>query len=135
MLLIRNRLVIQGLLAEARAAVLTFILYLRPSDTLSLHGKRLTPPPLAGPARSRLWSVGLRFQEDAISSKTGVFDERMLIDNPMYPWTGPMLATIKETSGLNSPLFPATYATWAKAFSDAAQLEQLQVLGTPFFTG
>ena len=54
-----SRLVIQGLLVEAHATKLTLTPYLWPSETLSLRGEHLTPLPLAGPARSRFWSVGL----------------------------------------------------------------------------
>ena len=42
-----------------------------------------------------------------------------------------LLAAIKKTSCLNSPLFPTTYAKWVKAFRDTARLEQFPVLGNP----
>ena len=72
------RLVMMQCFEAAQAVALTFVLYLRPSETLGLTATCLAPPsPLGGLATDK-WCVTLPPAETGVASKTGEFDRSLL---------------------------------------------------------
>ena len=64
----------------------TFVLYLRPSETLGLTAPCLAPPSQLGRTATSKWCVTLHPSEAKAMSKTGEFDCSMLVDNPDFPF-------------------------------------------------
>ena len=116
---------------EARATVLAFALYLRPSEVL-----RLTIRSLVAPASSDLidkgrWSVLLHPFEDGVSSKTRAFDESMFADSPAFPFLPQLmqcLASRKGDPGV-TPVFGTAYRLWTSRFQESVATARLEAAG------
>ena len=109
------------------AVMLQFILYLRPCDVLSLCREELVPPlPLSMGGLGR-WSVLLHRQEMGEPSKTGVFDEAMVLDNTEYDDLDQVWAALRSRSG--TKLFPMSYDEYANGFTRAIEALQYGPLG------
>ena len=75
----------------AVATLLTFTLYLRPSECLRLRAFQLIPPsPELGGAPAK-WSVVVAAAELKVPSKTGEFDATVVLDRPELAWMHPYL--------------------------------------------
>ena len=63
------------------ATALTFVLYTRPSETLRLTVGCIIKPMSSGPQHMHQMAVVLNSSELGIGSKTGQFDESLVLDN------------------------------------------------------
>ena len=86
---------------------------------------------MGGAANLRVWSVILHPQEQGSPSKTGEFDETLLLDNPEFVWMGAMLTLMKAKVHPSQRLVSLTYQSLAHLFQVAAMAVNLQALGPP----
>jgi hypothetical protein len=123
-----------GQVMEALASIITFTLYLRPSECLRLQGKLITAPAQA-PRRvqdgqGQMWPLLLHPQEGGDTSKTGRVDESLLADNPLFPWLPQVLGLLKAKFP-HSLVFNFGQAQWGRALKGAASACGLTALGDP----
>ncbi len=132
---IASAMAFQGALQEARATVMTFVHYLRPSEALRVSRGCLIPPVAASglhaAARRPAWSVILHPFEEGTPSKTREFDETLLVDNPEFGFMADVLALMRG-GALYEPALETTYSKWTAAFARAvATLGGLTRFGPP----
>ncbi|CAK0905964.1 unnamed protein product, partial [Prorocentrum cordatum] len=116
----------QRVLAELTAVA--FALYLRPSEALSLTTNSLVPPSVLHGGPRGTWSATLHPREAGVSSKTGVYDDSLLVDSPAFPWLPGLFQKLLRERPKNSPLFPVTHSEWNAKFAAAARDSGLQPL-------
>jgi len=102
----------RGLLVYAWLTALTFALYLRPREALDLVQSQLIPPGLTTATNMHYWCVVLHMFERQTPSKTGVFDESLLVDSVCFPWLANLVAELRRRTPVGHRLFPVTYAQW-----------------------
>ncbi|CAK0810952.1 unnamed protein product, partial [Prorocentrum cordatum] len=129
--LVADWMVANGFLAAARATVLTFALYLRPSETLSSRVKSVARPVRASPRHLSKYSILLLPAELEARSKTKDSDISILLDNPEPSWVDQMLDRLVEGRAVDAPLFPLDMRSWARAFQQAGAALGLGALGPP----
>ena len=83
----------EGRQEHAVALILSFICYLRPGELEGLTHEQLVAPTAAGGERYSQWGLLLFPEEGNRASKTGKFDEAILIDH--CQWVYEFLAQIK----------------------------------------
>ncbi|CAK0790921.1 unnamed protein product, partial [Prorocentrum cordatum] len=123
-----------GETTAAAATAVCFALYLRPAELLSLTREQVIPPAEgAPPGRTFLnfWSVVLHPMECAQPSKTGVYDEGLLLDSPEFTWLPPLLQALRARAAPGGRVFDMSYNQWALVFRRAATALHLGVLGPP----
>ena len=77
--------VLQNRVLEALAFILGFLTYLRPGALVGLSAASLIPPtPLLGRAT---WGIVVSPTEEGKPTKTGEWDQSLLLDNPDFDWT------------------------------------------------
>ena len=82
-----------------------FNTYIRPSEALKLRNQDVVRTSNLG----LQWAINLNSSEEAETSKVGMEDESILLDNPMMNYLGPALQRLSQ--GLpNAPLFNMKYA-------------------------
>ena len=129
---IANWMVLHGALEMAVLTVLTFVLYLRPSEALRLRHGDLVAPSRRGAQNLRKWSVVLHPQEGGTASKTGQFNESLLLDNVEFEWMGGVLRGLHRPGARDLEVFAnVTYSEWARSFRQAGHDLGLQALGPP----
>jgi integrase len=130
LVLILNSMIRLGYVVAAHTTMLTFALYLRPSETLRILVRHLVAPVRTGRQKSKFWSIVLHPQERGCPSKTGAYDETIVLDNEEYPYLDRLLkkASVRHA---DSPLFDMTYCQWVREFSEAAQAAQLPFADDP----
>ena len=102
----------RGLVVYAWLTALTFALYLRPREALDLVQSQLIPPGFTTATRMHVWCVVLHMFERQTPSKTGVFDESLLVDSACFPWMTILVAELHRRTPAGHRLFPVTYAQW-----------------------
>jgi len=122
----------QGHVAEARRTVLMFAVYCRPSEALRLRVGDVVPPqPSLGGISGTRWSLVLNPIERGSSSKTGEYDESIVLDNDDYAFLSPLLRAMTTGRRADEQLLPGDYQTWAGVFGAAGVALRLQELGPP----
>ncbi|CAK0903427.1 unnamed protein product, partial [Prorocentrum cordatum] len=119
----------RGLVVYARLTALTFGLYLRPRETLDLAQSQLIPPGFTTATAMHHWCVVLHLFERQTPSKTGVFDESLLVDSTCFPWMPGLVQELHRRTPAGHRLFPVTYAQWNYHFKAVVVELGLQVLG------
>jgi len=97
----------EGQWAEAVAVVASVVFYLRPGELARLLVRSLVPPlASAGPSHVR-WTLVMHEQESEFSkpSKTGVFDESLILDLAKHQFLAPVLAKLVAGRPALAPLF------------------------------
>ena len=120
---------------------LTFEMYYRPNEPLSLRAQDLVPP-VTGARAGTSWSLNLHRREHAVASKTEEFDEAMQLDLERQVALGPALAAILESrygphwrqavlkrSAAPPPLFTIGADDAVKAFNRAVKALKLGSVG------
>ncbi|CAK0857324.1 unnamed protein product [Prorocentrum cordatum] len=102
--LVADWVVSSGLVAAAQAIVLTFILYLRPSETLSLRVGSIVRPVKSGPRHLIKYSV--------LRSETKNYGVSLLLDNPEFGWIDRVLNRLVEGRPADSPVFALDMRSW-----------------------
>ncbi|CAE8674891.1 unnamed protein product [Polarella glacialis] len=97
--------------------------YFRPSEVLNLTVKQVMPPARkAGRAYAKAWGIVLAPAEDEKPTKTGQFDDSVLIGDIQHEWLGPILALLIKNKTPEDKLFPSlSLASYERLFRDAMQ--------------
>ncbi len=111
----------------AAAVMMQFVLYLRPGEVLSIRARDLQAPLPRHSGGLAHWSVLLHPAEAGVASKTGVFDEAMVMDNPDYLDLVQVWRRLKREK--SEMLFPFSYSRYAKVFSEAVERLDLAKIG------
>ena len=127
--LIVETLCSRGLVVYAWLTALTFGLYLRPREALDLVQSQLIPPGFTTATAMHHWCVVLHLFERQTPSKTGVFDESLLVDSPCFPWMPSLVQELHRRTPAGHRLFPVTYTQWNYHFKAVVADLGLQVLG------
>ena len=126
--MIIRQLITMGERTVAELTAVAFALYLRPSEALSLTTDSLVRPSSLHGGPQGTWSVTLHPREAGVSSKTGVYDDSLLIDGPAFPWMPDLLAKLLRSRSPGAKLFDVSYNTWNAKFAQAARAAGLQPL-------
>ena len=78
--MIAQRMILFGNHLMAFASLLAFALSLRPSELLAVLARHVVRPS----HRSGAWTLILHPRELLVPSKTGVYDETVMLDNPQF---------------------------------------------------
>ena len=106
--------VLQNRVLEALAFILGFLTYLRPGALVGLSAASLIPPtPLLGRAT---WGIVVSPTEEGKPTKTGEWDQSLLLDNPDFDWLDGPLRELFEGRDPRGSLWPFDMATYGKAF-------------------
>ncbi|CAK0808579.1 unnamed protein product [Prorocentrum cordatum] len=119
----------RGLVVHAWLTALTFGLYLRPREALDLVQSQLIPPGFTTATAMHHWRVVLHLFERQTPSKTGAFDESLLVDSSCFPWMPSLVQELHRRTPAGHRLFPVTYAQWNYHFKAVVAELGLQVLG------
>ncbi|CAK0856156.1 unnamed protein product [Prorocentrum cordatum] len=122
-------MVTNGFEAAATASVLAFILYLRPSELLSLRVISVVRPVKSGPRHLSKYSILLFPAELEARSKTKDYDISLLLDNPEFGWMEQVLDRLVLGRHPEQPLFALSMKSWTRAFSLASAALDLEILG------
>ncbi|CAK0887025.1 unnamed protein product, partial [Prorocentrum cordatum] len=122
-------MVTNGFEAAATATVLAFILYLRPSELLSLRVISVVRPVKSGPWHLSKYSILLFPAELEARSKTKDYDISLLLDNPEFGWMEQVLDRLVLGRHPEQPLFALGMKSWTRAFSLASAALDLEILG------
>ena len=115
----------------AIALLLSFFLYLRPGEMSALRAEHLTAPiPSAG---LTFWTVTLALEEDGKPTKTGKYDEALLLDLPHHAVLSPWLRMLKEKRQPNESLWIHSHADMIKQLSLAAHELGLSALNVEWY--
>jgi hypothetical protein len=97
--------------------------YFRPSEVINLLAKQVLPPACkAGRAYSKAWGIVLAPAEDEKPTKTGQFDDSVLIGDIQHEWLGSLLGIITKNKKPEDRLFPSlSLASYERLFRDAMQ--------------
>jgi hypothetical protein len=112
----------QGSFEVGMAIMIATVFYLRPGELLSLRVRHVVPPLReAGSGHSR-WSLILHehLGESSKPSKTGVFDECLILDLPKLQFLGEGLRRLISKQPGESPLFKVTQAGLGEALRAGA---------------
>ncbi|CAK0826016.1 unnamed protein product [Prorocentrum cordatum] len=124
-------MVTNGWEVAATASVLAFILYLRPSELLSLRVISVVRPVKCGPRHLSKYSILLFPAELEARSKTKDYDISLLLDNPEFGWMDQVLDRLVLGRHPEQPLFALSMKSWTRAFSLASAALDLETLGPP----
>lgn len=72
-------------------------------------------------ASAMKWSVVLHAAETLRPSKTGEFDESLVLDNPEFSWAERVLRDLKEGREDSAWVFELAQNEWSRTFSEAAE--------------
>ncbi|CAE8704798.1 unnamed protein product [Polarella glacialis] len=114
-----------GLLDMALYTVLVFVLYARPGEALRLTCQDVVPP-------SRMcqwWVIVLHPQEGEAASKTGMYDESLVLDNDKFAFVGPALRRMMRGKKAGDLLFNFSAAEFNVKFHGALNTYNLKRVG------
>jgi len=129
--LMATRMLNRGRIESAFLTVLTFALYLRPSEALRLTVGSLVAPIKVGPLTRRFWCIVLHPRELDTPSKTGEFDETLVMDSAFFRFLDPILQALARGRSADQPLVGVTYFEWVADFAEAGAACELDALGPP----
>ena len=105
----------------AIALLLAFHAYLRPIDLFRLRVWQLVPP-IARSRSATRWTLVLHPREDNAASKTGVFDESLILcDIPLYAKLAPLLGRLVHGRHRDEPLVQMPRSQVLRLVAQAAQ--------------
>ncbi|CAK0843088.1 unnamed protein product [Prorocentrum cordatum] len=119
----------RGLVAFAWITAVAFALYLRPREAVDLVQSQLIPPGFTAATSVHSRCVVLHMFERLTPSKTGVFDEGLLIDSACSPWMPGLVAELHRRTTAGHRLFPVSYAQWNYRFKAVVNSLGLNALG------
>ena len=121
----------RGYFWTAIALLLSFFLYLRPGEMAALRAEHLTAPiPTAGLA---FWTITLALEEDGKPTKTGKYDEALLLDLPHHAVLSPWLSMLKAKRQPHESLWIHSQAEMIKQLNLAARELGLGALNVEWY--
>ena len=118
----------QGNRIMALAVLTAHQAYLRPDELFSIRGKDLIAPTTLSGALAH-WCLLLGPLETRRPTKSGVFDDSVLLDHPRLDWTLPLLAQLKSSGSPKECIWPFTRASFTRAFGRAVRALGLRSWG------
>ena len=115
-----NKLVLRGLWSMAVCLLLMFDLYLRPSEAMGLRSADVGPPVKRGEGKLRHWSFTIRPWRLGVPSKTGTFDDTVVLDREDRLFLGPHIRHLHAQVEGDQHLFPFTQADLSREVRSAA---------------
>ena len=104
----------------ALLVLLSFDMYLRPGEGLTLKVKNVVPPFQGSGRQYQRYVVVVRDEEDNVPDKTGVFNNSLPLDNPSTAgWLGKALDNLKKGKKQDDALFSVEADKYRKAFESA----------------
>ena len=113
-----GKLIADGMPWQAFFVLTGFLAYLRPSENTGLKVKCLVPP-LEGSregAPYSTWSLNLHPCTDGVPGKTGIMDETVLLDGPV--WMDAWYQRLRTGRPADAPLWPFDVGTATQFFMD-----------------
>ena len=111
--------------------VLSADCYLRPGEALGLSTDMvIDPAPTLGPSYAH---AALLTHPTAVgrSSKTGTFDDSILMDSRDRRWLGRLVCALKHARGPGRPLVETTLVEWSRVFKMCAK--ELEIPEAPLY--
>ncbi len=105
-----------------------FSCYLRPREMSSLLVAQLVPPLAAGGLHFAKWGLILHPSELLIRSKTGHWDESILLDSPYLEWLPPFLEVLTRGRDPSAPLWNFTHELLIATLKQAAAATGVDIL-------
>ena len=102
------------------AVMLMFEGYLRPCDALPLKASEIVPPVRGAGRRLQHWSLLLHPQEEQNPSKTGEYDEAIMLDNREFSDLRPALSLLRRRRP-SGPVFTFSYQEFAQTSEQALE--------------
>ena len=91
---VASEMVRQGCWMGAALLLIMFDCYLRPGEAYDLRVVDAAPPVAAGGYATRNWALTVRSRDLMRPTKTGAFDDAVVIDNPRRKFLGEILAAL-----------------------------------------
>ena len=110
------------------ATLLAHQCYLRPDELHSLRRQDLIPPQGSQGAEAS-WSLLLGLINLRRPTKTGIFDDCVLVDNPSLSWIQDHLRRLRLAGRLDEPLRPFSRANYKRVFGRAVRRLSLSAWG------
>lgn len=131
-MLIAMNLVVRGLPYYAAAVVLAFDTYIRPGKLVELRHLNIIPPARGVGKHYRHWTILLHPQEQLVPSKTGAFNDSLVVGSKDRPWVGALCGLLfsKHSGNTDGALFPFNLDQFEKQFKasvDALKLQKLKL--------
>ena len=101
--------------------------YLRPLELFSIRRKDLIPPATGSGALAH-WCLLLGPWETRRPTKSGVYDDSVLLDHPSLEWTLPLLAGLKQGAP-DGCIWPFTREAFTRSFGRAVRALGLRSWG------
>lgn len=108
----------------AVATLIAHQCYLRPDELHSLR-RRDVIAPQGGRGGEGCWSLLLGPVDLRRPTKTGIFDDSVLVDHPMLLWLGRHIARLKTCGDQEEPIWPFTRAAYGRQFAKGVRRLQL----------
>ncbi|CAK0815965.1 unnamed protein product, partial [Prorocentrum cordatum] len=112
----------------ALCTMLPLVFLMRPGDWRTVRVEHLAPPAVGGSRGLARWSLVLHPLEDegSLPSKTGEFDESLLLDLDEDQWLAPLCQRLVLGRDPQEPLFAFSQAEFARCFKMAGAKLLLQ---------
>jgi hypothetical protein len=124
-------LAFQGFPSMALWIALTFVCYLRPSETMRLRNFHVVAPP-SSCSTSASWGLLLHDASEGVPGKTGMLDDSVLID--LDRWILPPLAWVKGRLRPEAPLWSFSMEDIQYQFQRACTHLGLAVISTHLYS-
>jgi hypothetical protein len=106
---VAGRLLCMQEMSLALCLLIGFSAYLRPRELSFLLVGQLVSPPRYGGAHHRHWLVLLHSEDTGLRSKTGKFDESIVLDSDWAHWMSPILTALTEHRPESERLWPFSH--------------------------
>ncbi|CAK0890061.1 unnamed protein product, partial [Prorocentrum cordatum] len=118
----------------AVCTMLSLVFLMRPGDWRTVRVEHLTPPAVGGSRGLARWSLVLHplENEGSLPSKTGEFDESLLLDLEEDQWLAPLCQRLVLGRDPQEPLFAFSQAEFARCFKTAGAKLLLQRPPPPY---
>ena len=112
----------------AIAALVAHQAYLRPDELHSLR-RRDVVPPQGGRGNENMWSLVLGPLDTRTPTKTGIFDDSVVLDHPTLMWLGPHMHRLRNAGDLDECIWPFSREAFGRTFAKCVRRLGLQKWG------
>jgi hypothetical protein len=133
LLLAFARLLSRGELALALAIWIGFHGYLRPREISSLRRSQLLPPVSGSGPAAEMWAINLHASELLQASKTGYFDETIVLDDVLSRSALQPFFRLLRGDGGTEPLWPFDHNRLVAEYATTMKELQLTALETSLY--
>ena len=119
-------LLFKNLICMSLAVMVGLECYLRPRELTSLNVAQLVAPQLHGGHHFKWWALILSPFEGLVPTKSGKFDDSILINGMWLRWATDFFAALTKGRAGTTPLWPFTHSDLVKEFRDCCRTLNLQ---------